>query len=121
MIGRPLIKIALVIALLGFAAFELGSPLITRFQLDGVATDAADNGAQTMFQNRNAEQARAVAAEIVASRDTDLEGPIEVDPATNTVRVTVHREARSLLLKRWSVTRDWYDVEVTATSSKQGV
>jgi hypothetical protein len=120
-IGRPLIKIVLVVAVVGFFAFELGSPVLARLQIDGVAHEAADEGSKALYQSRNPDQAREVAVEVAAKRGTQLKGPVGIDQAQNTVSLTVEREARSVLFKRWSVTRDWYSVEVSASSNARGL
>ena len=115
MITGWLLKIVVVIALLGFAAIELGSPLWTRAQLDSVAHDAADEAARAIANGRTTEQARAVAVKQAESEDAavtsfskDVQGK---------VHVTVFREARSYLLHRFGPTKDWYDISVDASAA----
>jgi len=114
-IGGWLLKVFGVIALIGFVAVEVGSPVVTRVQLDGVAHDVAD-GAMQELRNTNAQEAAAGAQRAAAARDAVLEEFV-VDPE-GLVHVTVGRQARSVLLKSWSVTAGWYDVEVTATGQR---
>jgi Flp pilus assembly protein TadG len=112
-----LAKIVIVIALLGLAAVELGSPLWTRAQLDGIAHDAADDAAAVYNDTHDALKARAAADSTAKAEGvvvTDFQIP---SPATqNRVRVTVFREARSYVLHNFGPTKKWYDVSVEASS-----
>lgn len=116
MITGWLVKIVVVIALLGVAAVELGSPLWTRAQLDGLAHDAADEAARVYRNTGDTLQAKE-AAETLAEDDeatlTRFSGPDN----TGEVHVTVFREAKSYLLKKFGPTEDWYTVSVEATAS----
>ncbi len=117
MISRFLAKVVIAILALGVAALELGSPLVTRLQLDGVANDAASDAALTLFHTRDANQARATAEQVVAGRDaTFRDFQVESDGA---VRVTVGRQATSLLLERWDRLKSWYDVTVTSSPARR--
>ena len=118
MIGGWLLKVVGVIAVIGFVVVEVGSPVVTRVQLDGVAHDVADEATQQL-RSTNAQDAAAGAERAAASRQAALREFI-VDPE-GLVHVTVGRQARSVLLKRWGVTAGWYDVEVTATGQRGGL
>lgn len=118
MSGHWLTKIVVVMALVGFAVVEVGSPMVTRLQLDGVAHDAADSAAHELFEGPDVERARATAEELAAQRSAGLKD-FQVD-AQGVVHVTVQRQARSLLLRRWERARGWFDVEVSATSTPRG-
>lgn len=117
MITGWLVKVVVAIALVGFLAVELGAPLVTRAQLDDLAHDAADNAALEILSSRNVEQAKAVAAEILQDKDATLK-EFAVDEQGR-VLLTAERQARSFLLKKWSTTKSWYDVEVKVTSEKK--
>jgi len=112
-----LVKVVVAIALVGFLAVELGAPLVTRAQLDDLAHDAADNAALEILSSRNVEQAKAVAAQILQDKDATLK-EFAVNPQ-GLVLLTADRQARSFLLKKWSRTKSWYDVEVKVTSEKK--
>lgn len=118
MITRSLAKVVVAIAVLGVAALELGSPLVTRLQLDGVANDAASDAALTLFQTRDVNQARATAEQVVSGRDATFRD-FQVD-SDGAVRVTVGREATSFLLERWDRLESWYDVVVTSSPARRG-
>lgn len=117
MITGWLVKVVVAIVLVGFLAVELGSPVVARAQLDGVANDAADNAALELMSSGDAARARAAAEEIVVDKDATLKD-FTVN-AQGQVVLTVEREARSLLLKKWSTTKGWYDVEVKVTKDRR--
>ncbi|PLS76573.1 MAG: hypothetical protein CYG61_01285 [Actinobacteria bacterium] len=117
MITGWLVKLVVSIALVGFLAVELGAPLVTRAQLDDLAHDAADNAALELLNSADVERARAVAGEILQDKDATLK-EFAVDQQGRVV-LTTEREARSFLLKNWSTTDSWYDVEVEVTSEKR--
>jgi Flp pilus assembly protein TadG len=113
-----LVKIILGIALLGFLLVELGSPLVMQAQLDGVAHDAADAAGFELRTSGNAETAEAEAARVAEENNATLE-EFTVDQERN-ARVTVRKQARSFLLKKWDRTKSWYDVKKSATSADEG-
>ena len=117
MITGWLVKVVVAIALVGFLAFELGSPVVTRLQLDDLAHDAADNAALELLNTQDVEKAKATATEIVADKDATVK-QFEIDADGNVV-MTIERDARSVLLKKWSTTRSWYEVEVKVVSEKK--
>jgi len=112
-----LVKIILAIALVGFLAVELGSPLVMQAQLDGVAHDAADAAGLELRSSFNADSAKAEAERVARENSAKLESFELVDETT--VRVTVRKGARSFLLKKWDRTKSWYDVKKTATSEEE--
>ena len=118
MSGHWLTKIVVMIALVGLAVVEVGSPMVTRMQLDGVAHDAADGAAHELFEHPDVERARATAGELAAQRSAGLK-EFQVD-AQGVVHVTVQRQARSLVLRNWQRARGWFDVEVSASSTPRG-
>ena len=117
MITGWLVKIILGIAAVGFLAIELGSPLVMQAQLDGVAHDAADAAGLELRTSGNEDAARAEAARVAEDNDAELKAFEVVDP--DTARVTVEKDARSFLLKKWDRTESWYDVEKSATSADE--
>ena len=116
MIAGWLVKIVVVIALLGVVVFELGSPLWTRAQLDSTAHDAADEGAR-VYSNTNDQQKACDAVKAYAAQEhvTVTKCDSVLDP-TPKLRVTVFKQAKSYVLKKFGPTRDWYDVTITAES-----
>ncbi|MGI8685341.1 MAG: hypothetical protein ACR2MO_09685 [Acidimicrobiales bacterium] len=114
MIAGWLVKIVLSFVLVGLLVVELGAPLVTRTQIDGVAHDAADSAALDLLDHNDLTRARQVAQDIADDKDVILES-FTVD--NRGLRVTVARQAWSLVLKKWDRTETWYDVRVTATAN----
>jgi hypothetical protein len=110
--------VVLGIALLGFAVVELGSPFVARAQADDAAHEVAneasfrlrDNFTQDTLDQACAEEAEEHSVEIVSCA---------FDTPSNEVRVTVTKEARSFLLIKWDVTKDWYTVEASAEAERR--
>ena len=117
MITGWLVKIILGIAIVGLGAMEAGSPLIMRAQLDGVAHDAADAAELELNSRGDQEAAKAEAVRVAEENDATLE-EFTIDQQQR-VRVTVRKEARSLVLKNWDRTESWYDIKVSATSEAE--
>jgi hypothetical protein len=114
-IGGWLAKIVIVVALVGLAVVELGSPLWTRAQLDGIAHDAADEAARVFKDTKKTDLAKAAAEETVKGDHavvTQFSGPDN----QGLIHVTVYRTARSYLLHNFGPTKDWYDVTVEAST-----
>ena len=114
MISRWLLKLVIGIAVVGFIAFELGSPLVTRTILDGQAHDAANDAAHDFFQNHNVDSARTVAQQD-ANNDGAQLATFDVDEQ-GTVRVTLSKQARSYVLHNFGPTKDWYNVRISASA-----
>lgn len=117
MITGWLVKIVMSFALVGLALFEGTSPLLTRAQIDGPAHEAADTAALGMVQHNDPARARAEAEAILTEKEVALKD-FTVDQS-GVVRLTVERQARSVLLKHWSRTAAWYDVELSVTGGRK--
>lgn len=115
MITGWLVKVVIGIALLGVAAVEIGSPIITRAQVDGAAHDAADNAAAEYFSSRNIERAKEVAEQIASDEEATLEEFFQDE--TGAIHVKLFKKARSIVLKKFSQTRSWYEIRVSATGT----
>lgn len=116
MITGWLVKIVIAIAAVGFAVIELGSPLIVRAQVDGIAHDAADAAGFELRSRGSEDGARAEAERVAAENDARLVEFTRLDQFT--VKVKVEKEARSFLLKKWNTTKDWYLLDATATTQR---
>ena len=114
MIVRGLAKIAAGIALTGFAAVELGSPLWTRAQLDGTVHDAANDAAYELVHSNSQDQAYAAALDD-ANREGAKLDEFFVDSA-GAIHVTISKQAKSYVLHNFAKTRGWYDVHLRATA-----
>jgi hypothetical protein len=117
-IGGWLVKVLVGIAILGFAAVELGSPLVARAQADDAAHDVADEAA---FRIRDdfTEKAMKEACDTEAAKHSVTVTVCDYDTAKQEVVVTVTKHARSFLLDKFDATKDWYVVEASARSEKK--
>jgi len=113
-----LFKVILVIGVVGFLILEVGSPLIVRAQIDGAAHDAANDAAAELLHSRNPDQARATADADAAKEGATVQN-FQIDDR-GVVRVTLQKQARSVLLKKWDTLKSWYDVRVSVTSAGGG-
>ena len=114
MISSWLVKVVVGIALIGFAVLELGSPLVARAQADDAAHNIADEVAFRLSSRPTSQEIEAACKEESAKESVRVLS-CGADEHGN-VQVTVRKEARSVLLKNWSVTEDWYHPEASATA-----
>ena len=114
MISRWLLKIIIGVAVVGFLLFEFGSPLVTTVILDGQTHDTANDAAHEYFANHDVDKARAV-AQMDADDDHAKLAVFTIDDK-GTVHVTLSKQARSYLLHNFGPTKDWYNVQTTATA-----
>lgn len=116
MIGGWLLKLTVVIALVAGVAVEAGSPLVARGQVDDAAHAMADESAFQLKNNRSTfEEAQASAKGVAREKGVTLvEGSFSVD-TSGAVHLAAEKHAFSLLLKRFSATKGWYDIVVRVT------
>ena len=118
MIGGWLIKVLVGIAVLGFAAVELGSPFVAKAQADDAAHEVAN---EASFRIRD-DFTQATLDEACKAEAADHDVVLvqcEFDTGTQEVVVTVGKHARSFLLDKFDPTKDWYDVEASARAEKK--
>ena len=117
MISGWLIKVVLGIAIAGFLAVELGSPLINKAQAqdaaDEIATEVGFRLRDTFTNEAMRETCQTEAEEHSVTIDLDA-GDCTFDTSSEEVVVTVHKEARSFLFKKFGPMEDWYDINATA-------
>jgi hypothetical protein len=107
-----LIKVVLGIALAGAIVIEVGSPLVAKAQADDAATQIADETSFRLRDNFTQAQLEESCTTEADKRDVEIV-TCDFDRNTNEVVVRVRKEARSLVLKNWSATEDWYLPEAT--------
>ena len=117
MIGGWLVKVIVGIAVLGFAVIELGSPLVARAQADDAAHEVANEASFRLRDNDTQATLDAACAEEAADQSVDVV-KCEINDK-NAIFVEVHKDARSFLLDRFGVTKDWYDVTASATAERR--
>lgn len=114
MITGWLMKVVLGLALFGFAVIELGSPLVARAQADDAAQEVATEAAFQLGRSNDVNLLVTQCSETAAKKDVTVDR-CEID-AEGKVAVTVTKKARSFLLHRFSVTKDWYAVQASAAT-----
>ena len=114
MVGGWLLKVVLGIALVGFLVIEGGSPLIAQAQADDAVQEIAVEAAFQFSRTTTVEGMQQRCEELAAKKDVTIEN-CGFDEAGN-ISVTVTKQARSVLLKNLSPTKDWYVRRASATS-----
>lgn len=117
MVTGWLLKVILSIAILGFIVIEAGSPLIVRAQADDAANEVATEASFQMGPNGSVEVMQAACAATAVKKGVTLDR-CELD-AEGLVAVTVTKKARSYLLYRFEPTKNWHNVQVSATSVRR--
>jgi hypothetical protein len=116
MVGSWLLKIILGIALVGLAILEIGSPLIARAQADDAAHEVANEAALTYGGRQTPEALQERCEQVAFDKNVELVEPGCFINDRGDVEVRVRKEALSVVLKNWSVTESWYNVEVSASA-----
>jgi Flp pilus assembly protein TadG len=115
-----LIKVVLGIAIVGLAAVEGGSILFTKLGVQDAAESGATAGVEVLTRSpRDCRGAGQVAAAAVIERDSEIE-PSAVAWTCfpdGRFRLTVKKEASTILVGRISAIEDWARVEGRATAS----
>ena len=109
-------KLVIFFALLGVVIYDGSALAVNSFQLDSlvdeiavtVSTSAGDGLSQFELEKEAAKIARRQDAKLVE---------LEVDELEGTLRVTVRREANTLVVYRFSQTEDWGQMSATGSSS----
>ena len=109
-------KLVIFLALLGVVIYDGSALAVNSFQLDSlvdeiavtVSTSAGDGLSQFELEQEAAKIARRQDAKLVE---------LEVDERQGTLRVTVRREANTLVVNRFSQTEDWGRMSATGRSS----
>jgi hypothetical protein len=117
-IGGWIVKVIVGIAVIGFAAVELGSPFVARAQADDAAHEVA-NEASFRLRDDFTEQSLQDACTSESEEHDVVLDSCTFDNETQEVVVTVTKHARSFLLDRFDATKDWYVVDATARAEKK--
>jgi hypothetical protein len=116
-IGGWLVKVLVGIVVLGFAVIELGSPLVARAQADDAAHEVA-NEASFRLRDNYTQATLDEACQTEAEKQNVKIVECTVNEKQEVV-VKVTKHARSFLLDRFDATKDWYDVEASATAERR--
>jgi len=120
-----LLKLAVLIAVVGFLAIDLGGPFITRIQVDHDAQDAMKDAAKvydTSHYNLDATQAR-LESQLTGTGIVvkDVEVVPNPDAAAGAqyrhlLRATFEKDARTYLMGKIPQLKDWYHIEIHSES-----
>jgi len=111
---RGFVKFVLVLVVLGFLGFELGSPVWSKNAATSAAHEAAAAAAQDYFAGGSFTEAKTVATSAATERGATLTN-IQV-LADGDIEVWVARPAKSYLLHDVSAFKNWYNVKASATA-----
>ncbi|HLY82746.1 MAG TPA: hypothetical protein VKQ71_07165 [Acidimicrobiales bacterium] len=114
---RKLLTLVVVLAVAAGVVIEVGSPVWTKTELGGAASDAAIAGAHEYFASHDVDAATKAASDAAAFRGAHLD---ELTFASDgQVHVTVSRRAKSYFLYKYSRFKAWYDVRASAAATPQ--
>ena len=114
---RNFLTLVVVLALAAGVVIEVGSPVWTRTELAGAASDSANAGAREYFSSHDLTASTKAATDAAAVRGAHLD--TLVYSTDGQVHVTVSRRAKSYVLYRYSRFKTWYDVSVSAAATPQ--
>jgi hypothetical protein len=110
-----LFKIILGLALLALTVFETGSIILARVTVDRIAIEAASEAGLEYGRTSSSSKTQDVAERIAARQDARVVGKVEIFRDLEQIRVTVKKEAKTLILGKIG----WFDrfTESSATHS----
>ena len=124
MVGKLAVVWLLIAAVVIVVAIDGASIVITRFHLSNVATDAATDAVADFRLGHDVDKACATAAATVHTQDASLKVGktfCEVDEQTGSVTITLHEEAKTILLGRLDATKHYAVVTDRETNSPPAV
>ena len=124
LVGKILAVWLMLMALVGVAAVDAASIAITTFRLSETASEAATVGAAALRGTRGREAACEDARLAIEAKDADQPiGPAfcKVDPQTETVTITLKRQASTIVAGRLSFTEDMATIVVKESGRPSGV
>lgn len=124
LLGKLAIAWLIVAALVVIGIVDGASILVTRLHLSNVANQAAIAGRTDFDATHNAAHACAAAATSIQTADAGLKLGKEfcsVDTAKGDVKITLHKDAKTILAGRLSFTKHWASVRDVETDGPSGV
>src|SRR2546422_6602475 len=97
--GGLIMKVAIFLVFLALCGWEAGSILVARVQADRTAVRASEEAAAEYANSQSTTKARD-AAELVVKDDGGELLQFEVNRTAGTVRVTIRRRARTIIIQR---------------------
>jgi hypothetical protein len=116
LLGKGLVVGLIILALLVIAAVDGGAIVITKTNLSDTAQQASFDGANTYKTTRDVRAAEQ-AADQTAKDDGARLVKFNVDSSTGDVTVTVAKQAPTVVIQRFSFSKEWGQLKETDTSA----
>ncbi len=124
MLGKLAVAWVIVAALIVIGLVDGASILVTRLHLSDVAGAAAIAGATDLAANHDAKHACDTAAASIQASDKDVKlgrSFCTVDTAKGDVTISLHKEAKTILVGRLSFTKHWAVIKDSETNGPSSV
>jgi Flp pilus assembly protein TadG len=124
LLGKLAIVWLLIAALIVVGVVDGASILVTRLHLADVANAAALVGQTDLTSSHSAQHACDAAKASILAADSSLKlgtGFCTIDTTKETVTITLHKDAKTILLGRLSFTKHWASVRDQETNGQSGV
>jgi len=108
-------KIALVLSIVAIVCFDAVAVGVARVSIEDTARAAASAGAESWNSSRNKTMAYRAALDEAEHHGATIKDKSFSIAADGTVKVTVEKDATTLLLYRTKKTSEWTHVEATAS------
>jgi hypothetical protein len=109
-------KLLLLFALLGILIYDAAALAVNGFQLDSFSDEIAISIALSEADDKHLFDLEREARKMARTKDAKFVS-LEVDRELEQVRVTIRREAATLVINRFSQTSDWGRMSATGKSS----
>jgi hypothetical protein len=109
-------KLVIFLALLGVIIYDVSALAVNSFQLDSLVDEVAVTVSTSAGDGRSLFELEQEAGKIARRQGAKLT-ELEVDDRQGTLRVTVKREAETLVVSRFSQLEDWGRMSATGRSS----
>lgn len=114
-----LIRLVVVLVLAAVVLFEVAGVMIARVTAAETATKAAQEAGFAYTRSPDQQQAQAAARAVVEAEGATLDSVV-VDPAARIVTVTLHKQARTLLVHRIRQLSEYATATATETTPLPG-
>ena len=119
MIGKVVVAWLVVLALVGLAAIDTVSIVITRLHAADVAGNAASDASASFRLTHDVQRACQAAATVVDDADprmTLAPHGCKIDPRTGDATIVVHKDATTMIAARFGLTKRFASVTDTETA-----
>ncbi|MGH2826267.1 MAG: hypothetical protein ACRDKF_04770 [Actinomycetota bacterium] len=109
-------KLVIFLALVGVAIYDVSALAVNAFQLDSLVDEIAVTVSTSAGDGRSLFEVEKEARKMARRQDAKLVN-LEVDEQKAVLRVTVRREAKTMVVSRFSQLEDWGRMSATGRSS----